>query len=883
MNDSVYRISLDIHEIASQKALCMKKGDTARTIYITLREDGTPYTIADGCTATFSARKPDGNYIYNACTIKDNTIIYGITLQTAIALGTVECEVTLYDADKKQITSPRFSLIVDDTVYNGEEIVSSPEANALKDLVDEIEDHLKNGDFKGDKGDKGDKGEAFTYEDFTPEQLAALKGEKGDKGDTGATGAQGDKGDKGDPFVYSDFTAEQLAALKGDKGEKGDMGNTGAAGPKGDTGADGISCTHSWDGTVLYITSASGTTSSDLKGERGEQGETGATGAEGPKGDKGDTGEKGDAFTYADFTPEQLAALKGEKGDKGDKGDTGEAGPPGEQGLQGIPGETGPQGPIGPQGPKGDKGDTGAGFKVLGYYSDVEALTAAVSSPNIGDAYGIGSVAPYDIYIYDSANGWVNNGPLQGAKGDKGDAFTYADFTNEQLEALRGPQGPKGETGAKGDTGATGENGSNGISATHEWNGTVLTVTSASGTSSADLKGDKGDTGEQGQKGDTGTAGPAGAPGNDGVSCTHTWDGTTLIVTSASGTSSADLKGAKGDIGETGAKGDKGDAFTYEDFTSEQLALLKGEKGDTGEQGPQGPQGEMGNTGPAGADGVSCTHSWNGTVLTVTSSSGTSSADLKGEKGDTGEQGIKAKDVIELIYPTGSIYISVNSTNPQTFLGGAWEQLKDRFLLGAGNLYTGGATGGEATHTLTISEIPSHNHGTYLSGGTDTTWGSTVAHGSTYIDDNAIVSEGGGQAHNNMPPYLAVYMWKRVDILYQAPCNSTNGPVIYSGKGNLIVYGDTYTLTYYNAEYGGNVFSENIEINIVNPPCDESDQYTAGATTEFNHWDTGTYYTFYIYQDYNDNSKLYAAIIQQGTTNTYLVGNDNDYITLVKV
>lgn len=139
MNDSIYRISLDIHEIASQKALCIKKGDTARTIYITLREDGTPYTIAEGCSATFSARKPDGNYIYNACTIKDNTIIYEITLQTAIVLGTVECEVTLYDADEKQITSPRFSLIVDDTVYNGEEIVSSPEANALKDLVDEIE------------------------------------------------------------------------------------------------------------------------------------------------------------------------------------------------------------------------------------------------------------------------------------------------------------------------------------------------------------------------------------------------------------------------------------------------------------------------------------------------------------------------------------------------------------------------------------------------------------------------------------------------------------------------------------------------------------------------------------------------------------------------
>ena len=67
-----------------------------------------------------------------------------------------------------------------------------------------------------------------------------------------------------------------------------------------------------------------------------------------------------------------------------------------------------------------------------------------------------------------------------------------------------------------------------GVSVTHQWNGTTLQVTSASGTSSADLKGDTGDP---------------------GVSVTHQWNGTTLEVTSASGTSSADLKGETGDSG----------------------------------------------------------------------------------------------------------------------------------------------------------------------------------------------------------------------------------------------------------------------------------------------------------------------------------------------
>ena len=96
--------------------------------------------------------------------------------------------------------------------------------------------------------------EGFTYEDFTEEQLAALKGEKGDtgekgekgdtgekgeKGDTGEKGEKGDTGEKGDAFTYEDFTEEQLAALKGEKGdtgEKGEKGDTGEKGEKGDTG-----------------------------------------------------------------------------------------------------------------------------------------------------------------------------------------------------------------------------------------------------------------------------------------------------------------------------------------------------------------------------------------------------------------------------------------------------------------------------------------------------------------------------------------------------------------------------------------------------------------------------------------------------------------------
>lgn len=171
----------------------------------------------------------------------------------------------------------------------------------------------------GAKGDKGDKGDAFTYDDFTAEQLAALKGEKGDtgapgakgdpgeKGDTGAKGEQGAKGDKGDPFTYADFTAAQLAALKGEKGDpgtkgdKGDPGPQGAQGPKGDKGDPGA------------------------QGEKGDKGDPGADGAKGEPGAKGDPGTPG---------------AKGDKGDPGEKGDKGDPGEKGETGAAGADGKS---------------------------------------------------------------------------------------------------------------------------------------------------------------------------------------------------------------------------------------------------------------------------------------------------------------------------------------------------------------------------------------------------------------------------------------------------------------------------------------------------------------------------------------------------------------
>ena len=119
--------------------------------------------------------------------------------------------------------------------------------------------------------------------------------------------------------------------------------------------------------------------------------------------------------------------------------------------------------------------------------------------------------------------------------------------------------------------------------------------------------------------------------------------------------------------------------------------------------------------------------------------------------------------LFDLIYPVGSIYYTNNANfSPNVSFNGTWEQIKDVFLLAAGNTYVGGTSGGEATHTLTIQEMPSHNHNARY-GDTAGGDGSGYRFSNTKGTNRSIIeNEGGGQAHNNMPPYIVVYVWKRV-------------------------------------------------------------------------------------------------------------------------
>lgn len=441
-------------------------------------------------------------------------------------------------------------------------------------------------------------------------ELGIPQGAQGPKGDTGATGPQGETG------------------LQGPQGETGATGATGPQGEPGTAATIQVGDVITGDpGTQAAVENTGSTTAAvlkftipqGLKGDKGDTGDQGPQGIQGPQGEKGDIGDTG---------PQGPQGLKGDTGDtgpqgpqglKGDTGDTGPQGPQGEQGEtgpQGPQGETGPQGPEGPQGPKGD---TGMGLTILGYYDSLSDLQEAVPSPTDGAAYGVGAAAPYDIYIYTTGNGWVNNGKLQGAQGPQGET---------------GPQGPAGADGADG-AAATIQVGDVTTGAA----GTDASVTNG-GTSSAAVlnftipRGDKGDKGDKGDTGDTGPQGPAGADGQDGAPG--------AAATISVGTVTASEPGGDPEVTNVGST-----SAAVFNFVLPRGAT--GPQGPAGADGADGQQGPQGDPGPAGADGEQGPA---GTAATI--AVGTVTASDPGSTPTVTNSGTASAAVLDFVLPRGA-------------------------------------------------------------------------------------------------------------------------------------------------------------------------------------------------------------------------------------
>ena len=159
----------------------------------------------------------------------------------------------------------------------------------------------------------------------------------------------------------------------------------------------------------------------------------------------------------------------------------------------------------------------------------------------------------------------------------------------------------------------------------------------------------------------------------------------------------------------------------------------------------------------------------------------------KGEQGIQGIQGIQGPkgepggawtqtDLLNLVYPVGSIYMSVANVSPTTFIGGTWAvwgtgRVPVAVDTGQTEFNTVEKTGGAKTHTLTVAEMPKHTHSAISTAGSGSTYtepttnvaswtagGAAVGNNTTFGYTGAV---GGGQAHNNLQPYITCYMWKR--------------------------------------------------------------------------------------------------------------------------
>lgn len=248
-----------------------------------------------------------------------------------------------------------------------------------------------------------------------PVKVSGKDGESGSPGNDGLPGEDGitpHVGSNGNWFLGSTDTGVPAT---------GPAGGQGLPGAPGKDGKDGTPATHRWSGTVLEITSASGTSSADLKGEKGDDGAPGA------KGDKGEKGEKGDP---------------GADGAKGDKGDTGETGP------------EGPQGPTGADGAKGDKGDTGQrGTGLLAVTSAPASYTTAVGGITPKYRMALSTIKTQsgvtEVLLGDTVRSSYYHYPIAYLDG------SYAYFTTRT--SIRGATGAAGAAGADGAAGVDGK------------------------------------------------------------------------------------------------------------------------------------------------------------------------------------------------------------------------------------------------------------------------------------------------------------------------------------------------------------------------------------------------------------------------------------------
>ena len=326
--DKIYNVIIDLINDSKNKVpqITFNKNDRYTSIIaVKLNADGYAVNLNDK-TIDIYIKKPDDKKVYSSMQVADaeQGILYiELPTQALTAAGTCTVELRIQESDEVRIPAS-FTYNVIDSIIDDSAIESTNEFSALTDKINEVNKMLEDGieGLEGPQGPQGPKGDAFTYDDFTPEQLEGLRGPQGLQGEQGPQGIQGERGPQG---------------VAGPKGEQGPAGRDGIDGVQGPIGPAGP------------------------KGDKGDKGETGPQGIQGEQGPSGPQGERG---------------LQGLKGDTGATGPAGKDGKSLEYNWDGTKLGIRQEGETlynyvdlrGPQGPAGSGGSSGGG----------ESLTASL-------------------------------------------------------------------------------------------------------------------------------------------------------------------------------------------------------------------------------------------------------------------------------------------------------------------------------------------------------------------------------------------------------------------------------------------------------------------------------------------------------------------------
>lgn len=436
-----HRLRLDLLRGGNQGYIRVKRGENgARRLAIALYMHSVPYMADAGTTAVFRAIKPDNTQLFNSATITDNVVTVGLTTQTVAALGTVRCELSIYGMNNELLYSPQFDIVVEDYLYSDTAIESTNEYTNLTEALSTVNNIVST---------EAARVAAENQRVANENARVSAEAERA-SAETARAAAENAR-----VSAETERTAAEDIRVEAEENRISDE--------------DGRAANEAL--RIANETTRNNNETSRISAENGRvTAESGRVSAETARAEA----EESRATLYAEWNGLTVEAQDGDAADAE---------------LNDVSGHKNILFTL----------PRGKGFTVLGQFMTLEALQSAVTTPKGGDAYGVGSTAPYDIYIWDKVeNKWKNHGKLQGPQGNSGAAAGFGTPAASASKLAAGaqatvavtasgpdtakvftfefgiPQGERGERGLQGLQGEPGDTGPNEVTTSTATNLTGL-------------------------------------------------------------------------------------------------------------------------------------------------------------------------------------------------------------------------------------------------------------------------------------------------------------------------------------------------------------------------------------------------------------------------